>query len=114
MKELHLAGFIVYSPSYNVYKGSFVEIIDFGESEVFINTAFSDEELSEQKANHFCKPEFYEVELYFKERDLISIEANKFYSFYDSLDWKLSGGKLMNSWQAAARKWIAKQRSTVR
>ena len=109
IKELHLAGFIVYSPSYDAYKGSLVEIIDFDESEIFANTAFWEQELSVQKENHFCIPEFYEVELYFKERDLLSIQANKFYSFYDSRNWKLSGGKLMNSWQAAARNWISKE-----
>ena len=104
-----MAGFIVYSPSYDAYKGSLVEIIDFDESEIFANTAFWEQELSVQKENHFCIPEFYEVELYFKERDLLSNQANKFYSFYDSRNWKLSGGKLMNSWQAAARNWISKE-----
>jgi hypothetical protein len=35
IKELHLAGFIVYSPSYDAYKGSLVEIIDFDNPEIF-------------------------------------------------------------------------------
>lgn len=109
IKELHLAGFIVYSPSYDAYKGSLVEIIDFDNPEIFSNTGLCEQELPVQKENHFCIPEFCEVELYFKERDLLSSQANEFYSFYDSRDWKLSGGKLMNSWQAAARNWIAKE-----
>lgn len=109
MKELHLAGLIIYSPSYDSYKGSLVEIIDFDKSEIFTNKELYEQKLSVQKESHFSIPEFYEVELYFKERDLLSTQANKFYSFYDSQDWKLNGGKLMNSWKAAARKWISKE-----
>ncbi|NML70783.1 hypothetical protein HHL23_13400 [Chryseobacterium sp. RP-3-3] len=110
IKELHLAGFIIYSPSYDSYKGSLVEIIDFEESETSINKAFREQKLSVQKESHFSTPEFYEVELYFNERALPSALAYTFYSFYDSQSWKLSDGKLMNSWQAAARNWISKER----
>lgn len=39
IKELHLAGFILYSPSYDPYTGSLVEIIDFDEFETSINKA---------------------------------------------------------------------------
>ncbi|MCL1689438.1 hypothetical protein CMT57_06230 [Elizabethkingia anophelis] len=109
IKELHLAGFIVYSPSYDAYKGSLVEIIDFEQSETFIDTGFQELELSVQKENHFSVPKFFEVELYFNERNQSSAQAHQFYSFYDSQNWKLSGGKLMNSWQAAARNWIVKE-----
>jgi hypothetical protein len=110
IKELHLAGFIIYSPSYDPYKGSLVEIIDFEESETSINKAFREQKLSVQKESHFSTPELYEVELYFSERDLPSADAHQFYSFYDSQRWKLSDGKLMNSWEAAARSWISKER----
>ena len=114
IKELHLAGFIIYSPSYDPYKGSLVEIIDFEESGTFTNKVFAEQKLLIQKENHFSKPDFYEVELYFSERDLPSADAHQFYSFYDSQSWKLRDGKLMNSWQAAARNWISKEKKVAK
>lgn len=110
IKELHLAGFIIYSPSYDPYNGSFVEIVDFDESETSINKVFREQTLSVQKENLFSAPKFHEVKLYFNERDLPSAQAHEFYSFYDSQGWKLSDEKLMNSWQAAARTWISKEK----
>jgi hypothetical protein len=110
IKELHLAGFIMYSPSYDPYKGSLVEIIDFDEFETSINKASREQKLSVQKESLFSTPELYEVEIYFNERDLPSAQAHQFYSLYNSKRWKLSDGKLMNSWQAAARSWISKER----
>ncbi|UCA61743.1 hypothetical protein KB553_09470 [Chryseobacterium rhizoplanae] len=103
-----MAGFIMYSPSYDPYKGSLVEIIEFEQSETFIDKGFQEQELSVQKENHFSVPKLFEVELYFNERDLPSAEAHQFYSFYDAQNWKLSGGKLMKCWQAAARRWISR------
>ncbi|MDV3635149.1 hypothetical protein CMU84_08285 [Elizabethkingia anophelis] len=108
IKELHLAGFIIYSPSYDPYKGSLVEIIEFEQSETFIDKEFQEQELSVQQENHFSVPKLFEVELYFNERDQSSAQAHQFYSFYDSQNWKLSGGKLMNCWQSAARSWISR------
>ncbi|WP_128572503.1 MULTISPECIES: hypothetical protein [unclassified Chryseobacterium] len=114
IKELHLAGFIMYFPSYDPYKGSLVEIVDFDECETSINKAFPEQKLSVQKKILFSVPTFYEVELYFNERDLPSAGAHEFYSFYDSQNWKLSEGKLMNSWQAAARNWISKEKKVAK
>ncbi|WP_312903257.1 hypothetical protein, partial [Chryseobacterium taichungense] len=110
IRELHLAGFIMYFPSYDPYKGSLIEIVDFDQPESLINKTFWEQELTIQKVSVFSAPKFYEVELYFNERDLPSAQAHEFYSFYDSQNWKLSDGKLMNSWQAAARNWISKEK----
>lgn len=113
IKDLHSAGFIIYSPSFNPYKGSLVEIIDFDESEVSLGKTFLKQELSVEK-NLFSEPEFSEVELYFNEKDLPSSQANQFYLFYDSQGWKLRNGKMMKSWHAAARNWISKERSITK
>ncbi|WES98307.1 hypothetical protein P2W68_01540 [Chryseobacterium arthrosphaerae] len=108
IKEIHNAGFIIYSPNYNSYKGSLIEIIDF-------------ETLDKQKVNIekypvlipnsevvFIKPELDEIELYFNERDLPSEEAKQFYSAYQSKDWKLCNNNPMRCWRSAARMWISK------
>ena len=39
IKELHLAGFIMYSPSYDPYIGSLVDIVDFEESGISLHKA---------------------------------------------------------------------------
>ncbi|GEN71162.1 hypothetical protein CLA01_12340 [Chryseobacterium lathyri] len=100
----------MYFPSYDPYKGSLIEIVDFDQPESLINKTFWEQELTIQKVSVFSAPKLYEVELYFNERDLPSAQAHEFYSFYDSQNWKLSYGKLMNSWQAAARNWIYKEK----
>ncbi len=107
IKELHLSGYIVYSPSYDPYRGSLVEISDFREKKDFRRESFH-KKLSVSSSTLFSAPKFNEVELYFNERDLTSAKADEFYSFYESQDWKLYNKRPMTSWQAAARNWISK------
>lgn len=109
--ELHSAGLIVYSPSYDPYKGSLIEIIDSEYREGFRSAEFQEGKLSRQKETCFSIPKLNEVKLYFNERDLATSEAESFYSFYESQDWKLSNKNLMTCWQAAARIWIAKMKN---
>ena len=110
IKELYDAGFIIYSPSYNSYKGSLIEIIDFESKNLNENKFFQNQKLLRQEEICFAVPMFYEVELYFNERELMSTEASQFYSFYQSENWKLFNRKPMKCWQAAARNWISKMK----
>lgn len=109
IKEIHNAGFIIYSPNYNSYIGSLIEIIDFEilEKQPEVNI----EKFSVTIQNTeivFIKPKFDEIELYFNERDRSSDEAKQFYSAYQSKDWKLYNNKPMRCWRSAARMWISK------
>lgn len=108
IKELHSEGFIIYSPSYNPYKGSLIEMIDLGSEEIDNTQLFQNKKIFKQKEMCFSVPTFYEVELYFRERDFLRVEADRFYSFYQSENWKLRDKKPMKCWQAAARNWISK------
>lgn len=108
IRELHYAGFIIYSPNYNPYKGSLIEIIDFKNEKIDENKLFKNKKLLQQEEICFSVPMFYEVELYFSERDLPSTEADQFYFFYQSKNWKLFNKKPMKCWEAAARNWISK------
>lgn len=108
IKELHSAGFIIYSPSYDPYQGSLIELVDFENTEVFGSKLFQGQKLSKKKERSFSIPQYFEVELHFNERDLPSFEASKFYSFYESQNWKLSNKNSMHCWKAAARNWISK------
>lgn len=66
LKELHSAGFIVYFPSYDPFKGSHVEIIDFELSETFIDNEFQKQKFSLPKKN------LYSVPIFLEERELIT------------------------------------------
>ncbi len=108
IRELHGAGFIIYSPSYNPYKGSLIEIIDFESEEKGKNKLFQNQKLLPKETMCFSVPMIDEVELYFTERDLLPVEAEQFYSLYQSKNWKLGNNKPMKCWQSAARNWISK------
>lgn len=111
IKELHHAGFIIYSPSYHPYEGSSVEIIDF-ESEGFKkNTVVKNQKVSQHEEICFSVPLLYDVELYFNELDFQSEEAHQFYSLYESKDWKLCNDQPMKCWKSAARNWISKMKN---
>lgn len=113
IRELYSAGFIIYSPSYNAYRGSLIEIIDFDSEKVCENKISQNQKILAQEEICFSVPTLYEVELYFTERDLPSAEANEFYSFYQSKNWKLKNTKLMRCWRAAARNWILNNKKCI-
>ena len=106
IKELCDAGFIIYLPSYDSYKGSLIEIIDLESKNVEKNESFSNRKLLLTVENVVSIPTRYQVELYFTERNVNCNEADQFYSLYQSVNWKLSNNKPMKCWRAAARNWI--------
>ncbi|QOW09909.1 hypothetical protein Q73A0000_05810 [Kaistella flava (ex Peng et al. 2021)] len=108
IRELYEAEFIIYLPSYDSYKGSLIEIIDFESEQADRNRLLINRKLLSKVEISFSVPMRYEVELYFNERDLPSTTADQFYSSYQSTNWKLSNNKPMKYWQAAARNWISK------
>lgn len=106
--EMHEAGFIVYSPSYNSYVGSSIEIVDF-EIEDFSKKRNAPEQ-KRLSCGEICfsEPVLYEVELYFEERNILTGKAGEFYSLYQAKNWILSNNKPMKCWKSAARSWISK------
>lgn len=106
IKELCDAGFIIYLPSYDSYKGSWIDIIDFESRNVEKKQSFSNRRFLLTVENLFSIPARSEVEFYFTERKVKPTEAHQFYSFYQTLNWKCSNNKPMKCWRAAARNWI--------
>lgn len=51
-------------------------------------------------------PEFYEVQLFFEEKDATKVEAEKFFNHYASNGWLVGGKAKMKDWHAAARNWL--------
>ena len=75
IKDLHNAGYIIYSPNYNSYKGSLIEIIDFETEKVGASKIFKIHKILPPQEKIFSVPMLYEIELYFEERNLFSFEA---------------------------------------
>jgi hypothetical protein len=51
-------------------------------------------------------PSLDEVQEYFKAQEYSSIEAEKFFNYFESNGWLVGGKTQMKDWQAAARNWI--------
>ena len=114
IRELHQAGFIIYSPSYNSYRGSLIEMTDFDSEAIFDSALVQEQKAFSGTEICFTAPMFCAVELYFNERDFPSAEASAFYSFYQSRNWLLYNSQLMTSWEAAARNWISELKKSDR
>ena len=46
------------------------------------------------------------VKIYFDEKGVSSIEAEKFFNYFESNGWLVGGRAKMKDWKAAARNWI--------
>ena len=108
INELHNAEFINYSPSYDPYAGSLIEIIDLESKLNSSNHNISKSKKKQEEENNFSIPVLYDIELYFKDREMLSDDAKDFYTFYQARNWKLYNNRSMKCWRSAARSWISK------
>lgn len=108
IKEIQNAGFIVYTPNFNSYKGSTIKIIDPGSEYEDDNSVLYDAKTLPNADCIFSEPVLSDIELYFSERDVLSEEAIRFHLSYQSRDWRLINNKPMKCWRSAARNWISK------
>jgi hypothetical protein len=58
------------------------------------------------KRNFFVAPQPGEVQQYFDSQKYPSVEAAKFYNYFQSNGWLVGGRTKMKDWQAAARNWM--------
>ncbi len=64
------------------------------------------EKSSAKKERAFLSPELDEVQKFFDTQEYPSIEAEKFFNYFESNGWLVGGKTQMKDWQAAARNWI--------
>ncbi len=78
----------------------------------FINQSENQSEKTEStvKNKKFEKPTVEEIKEYCKERNN-KINANQFYDFYESKDWKV-GNQKMKNWQACIRTWEVRDKNS--
>jgi hypothetical protein len=134
INELHCWGYLTYKPSHNPFKGSQVIMFNFcpsskqalvhsnslDEQALVHNSSLGEQALVSSKTyinnkhiKHKRQPKkFEEVEIYFSEKKGSSLEAQKFFNYYQSNGWKVGGKTSMKDWKAAARNWMIKANET--
>lgn len=77
-----------------------------------MNTKEEKEKLREKKKNDevnpsgFFPPTLEHVKIYFDEKGISALEAEKFFNYFESNGWLVGGRARMKDWKAAARNWI--------
>jgi len=125
LQELKMWGYLKHRPSSNPQIGTLVELFRFDtlSDQKMDRTCSVSEQVPVQKMVSFNKhknkhiinsfkqtcPKNEQVVIdYFKSQKRSSLEAKKFYNFYESIDWKLNGKNPITNWQACARNWMIK------
>ncbi|TDN93377.1 hypothetical protein DET49_104103 [Salegentibacter sp. 24] len=123
--ELTNWGYLKYHPSSSPQMGSLVEMsrFDTQPDQKMDRTYPISEQVPVQKLVSFnkhkskhiinsfintCPKNEQEVIEFFKGKNRSTLEAKKFYNFYESIGWKLNGKNPITNWQACARNWILK------
>ena len=60
----------------------------------------------EVNSSGFFPPSLEYVKIYFDEKNVSAIEAEKFFNHFESNGWLVGGRAKMKDWKAAARNWI--------
>lgn len=63
----------------------------------------------DNKSRRFTPPTLTEIEAYITENDLQYVNAERFYTFYESNGWKVGQNKMKN-WRAALSGWNAREK----
>ena len=125
LRELKRWGYVQYYSSSSPQIGTLVELFRYDTLPVqkLDKTCSISEQVRVQKMVSFNKhynkhiinsfkqtcPENEQVVItYFKSENRSSLEAKKFYNFYESIGWKLNGRSPITNWKACAQNWMIK------
>lgn len=125
LQDLKIWGYLQYNSSHNPKIGSIIEMFRFDITVVqkMDKSCSISEQVHVQKLvtinkhknkhtiNSFkqkCPKNEQVVIAYFKSEKRSSIEAKKFFNFYESIGWKLNGKNPITDWKACARNWMLK------
>lgn len=53
-----------------------------------------------------CSPQIDQIKMFFRERDVPSEEAELFFFYFESMEWRTDSDVPILDWKAAARQWI--------
>lgn len=123
LRDLDKWKYIVYYPSHNPLKGSKIKLYNYGTTTgelLELNSAKSGQlqrqaEVSLINNNKQIKTikqerpnSINEVINFFKKNDWPKLEAEKFFSYYESLNWKIKGITKIYNWKSSAKNWMLK------
>ena len=72
----------------------------------FKNEFTKEKEKSSAEKEKESTPQLDEIIIFFSEHNYPELEANKFYNYFKSNGWLISGKTPMADWQAAAKNWM--------
>ncbi len=83
-------------------------IFDFEDDNVSTpNSQNHDLQIAENDSSQVSiSPPLEHVKIYFNEKGASELEAEKFFNYYESLDWCTAAGNPITKWKAKARNWI--------
>ncbi len=125
LRELKMWGYLQYHPSTSPQIGTLVDMFRFDTlpDQNMDRTCSISEQVPVQKMvsfnkhnnkrilnsfKQFCPENEQVVIAYFKSEKRGSLEARKFYNFYESIGWKLNGKNPITNWKACAQNWMIK------
>ena len=112
--------YLLYSPSYNPYKGSKIKMHKFGTGSgqvVDLSRPINGQALVSNTNIYKQKENIYkldqpknEIEVidFFKKENWPEIEAKKFYNHYLGIGWRVGGKTKIVNWHATANNWMLK------
>lgn len=116
IRDLDTWKYIKYQPSQNPLKSSQIHLTKFDPSTGLVVSQVVGQALV-SFSKHNKQIETYkeeaptsknEVVLFFKEKKWSVSEAEKFYNYYQALDWKINGNKKIKKWKPVAENWMLK------
>ena len=125
---MHHWNYLEYLPSYNPFKGSEVNMFNFCKrseqdlarnspiyEQVLVRSHPINEQAQVSSKTYINKKQFKlklkekkieEIEIYFLEKKRTKLEAQKFFNYYEAIDWKVGGKNTIKNWKAVANNWI--------
>lgn len=130
LKDLDTWEYVQYIPSHNPYKGSQMNMPNFGTSTrtttdptpeqvvgqaVVPNININKPIKTINKRSRASQPKNEgDVLIFFKDNGWESNEALKFYNHYQGVGWKVGGRSAIEDWQATAKNWMLKAKELER
>jgi hypothetical protein len=127
LRDLDKWKYIIYYPSHSPLKGSEIKMYNYGTSSSQVqgqpleqNSPKTGQVLGQAEVSLINKnkqKETYkqerpnsinEVILFFNKNEWPKIEGEKFFSYYESLNWKIKGITKIYNWKSSAKNWMLK------
>ena len=127
LRDLDKWKYIIYYPSHNPLKGSEIKMYNYGTSSSQVQGQLLEQNspkigqvlgqaevslINNNKQKETYKQErpnsINEVILFFNKSEWPKIEGEKFFSYYESLNWKIKGITKIYNWKSSAKNWMLK------